>query len=244
MQPRVAVLIDLAFFIQQFRGNGREPDAAAVATAMHQGALRTQGSGRNQGRGHETRHELYRVFCYDARPLTGRVEHPVTGRSVDLADTEVARFRNALHDELRRKRKVALRLGSLAPAPPQWWLRPQATRDLLAGRRTVGAVAEDDVGLDARQRGVELRLGLDVAALAYKRLVERIVLVTGDPDVVPAAKLVRREGIDVVLDPMGVSVPPGMAEHVDGVQGFMLAHGGARQGNRRDEPEPGDADDD
>ena len=54
----------------------------------------------------------------------------------------------------------------------------------------------------------------------------------------PAAKLARREGIDVVLDPMGVPVPPEMAEHVDGVQGYMLAHGGHRA-----EREPANADD-
>lgn len=230
MQPRVAVLIDLAFFIHQYRGQGRAADAASLAAALHQGALRTQGSSRPPGRNNETRHDLYRVFCYDARPLGGRLENPVSGRSVDLAETEAARLRDALHDELRRKRKVALRLGSLAPARPQWTLRPQVARDLLEGRRTPDSLDEEDVVLDTRQRGVELRLGMDIATLAHKRLVERIVLVTGDPDVVPATKLARREGIDVVLDPMGVPVAPEMAEHVDGVQGFMLAWGG-RQGN-------------
>jgi len=240
MQPRVAVLIDLAFFVHQYRSQGRGGDAAAQATALHQGALRTQGSAKGQGRGQEARHELYRVLCYDARPLTAVAENPVTGRTLDLGDTEVARFRSALHDELRRKRKVALRLGSLAPANPQWQMRPQATRDLIEGRRTVATLSEDDVSLDARQRGVELRLGMDIAALAFKSLVDRIVLVTGDPDVVPAAKLARREGIDVVLDPMGVPVSPEMAEHVDGVQGFMLAPGPARA-ERDDEPLPADA---
>lgn len=240
MQPRVAVLIDLAFFIHQYRGQGRAGDAASLATALHQGALRTQGAARAQGRNNETRHDLYRVFCYDARPLGGRLENPVSGRVVELAETEVARLRTALHDELRRKRKVALRLGGLSPARPQWTLPPQVAQDLIQGRRTVGSLADEDLVLDTRQRGVELRLGMDIAALAFKRLVERIVLVTGDPDIVPAAKLARREGIDVVLDPMGVPVPPEMAEHVDGVQGFMLAWGG-RSGNghpRDDEADP------
>ena len=228
MQPRVAVLVDLAFFVHQYRGQGRGGDAASVATGLHQGALRTQGSSRPQSRGNETRHDLYRVFCYDARPLEGITVNPVSGRELELGEREVARFRGALHDELRRKRKVALRLGSLAPAQPQWQLRAQATRDLLEGRRTLGTLGEEDVALDTRRRGVELRLGMDIAALAFKRLVERVVLVTGDPDVVPAAKLARREGIDVVLDPMGVPVPPEMAEHVDGVQGCMLAQGNPR----------------
>lgn len=236
MQPRVAVLIDLAFFVHQYRAQGRAADAVSLAVALHQGALRTQGSARPPGRNNGTRHELYRVFCYDARPPGGRLENPVSGRTVELAETELARFRGTLHDELRRKRKVALRLGGLAPARPQWTMPAQVAQDLIEGRRTLGSLGEEDVVLDTRQRGVELRLGMDIAALAFKRLVERIVLVTGDPDVVPATKLARREGMDVVLDPMGVPVPPEMAEHVDGVQGFMLA-AGARHGNshHRDE---------
>lgn len=236
MQPRVAVLIDLAFFIHQYRGGGRPSDAASLATALHQGALRTQGMSRPNGRNNETRHDLFRIFCYDARPLTGRMQHPVSGRSIDFGDTETARFRAALHDELKRKRKVALRLGSLAPSQPQWIMRPQATNDLLDGRRTIGAIDEDDVALDARQRGVELRLAMDVSSLAFKGQVQRLVLVTGDAEVAPLAKLARREGIDVVLDPMGVPVSPEMAEHVDGVQGFMLGQAG-RGASARDEDE-------
>jgi uncharacterized LabA/DUF88 family protein len=235
MQPRVAVLIDLAFFIHQYRGSGRPADAASLATALHQGALRTQGSNRPNGRSHETRHDLLRVFCYDARPLTGHMEHPVTGRSIDFAETEVARFRAALHDELKRKRKVALRLGSIGPSHPQWIMRPQATRDLIEGRRGSDSIGEDDVCLDARQRGVELRLAMDMSTLALKGQVQRIVLVTGDADVTPLAKMARREGIDVVLDPMGVPVSPEMAEHVDGVQGFMLGQAGRGSGSRDDE---------
>jgi len=237
MQPRVAVLIDLAFFIQQYRAHAHDTQAASMATALHQGALRTQGSSRPPGRNHETRHDLYRVFCYDTRPLTGQTGHPVSGEPLNLAERADSRLRQGLHDELRRKRKVALRLGNLAPAEPEWQLQGATTRDLIAGRRTVHTIEEADFALDTHARGVELRLGMDVASLAYKRLVERIVLVTGDADVVPAAKLARREGMDVVLDPMGVAVPPGMAEHVDGVQGFMLAHLNHRHGGHRDDPD-------
>jgi uncharacterized LabA/DUF88 family protein len=64
-----------------------------------------------------------------------------------------------------------------------------------------------------KKRSVALRLG----SLAYKRLVRRIVLISGDADFVPAAKLARREGIDVVFDPMGHHIGDGLAEHVDGV---------------------------
>ena len=53
-----------------------------------------------------------------------------------------------------------------------------------------------------------MRLGLDIAAMAHKRQVDQIVLVAADADFVPPVKLARREGIDVVLDPMGAPVAP------------------------------------
>jgi uncharacterized LabA/DUF88 family protein len=62
-----------------------------------------------------------------------------------------------------------------------------------------------------------MKLGVDVATLALKRLVNRIVLIAGDADFVPAAKFARREGIDFVLDPMWNSVPPSLFEHIDGL---------------------------
>lgn len=44
-----------------------------------------------------------------------------------------------------------------------------------------------------------MRIGIDVATLAYKKLVDRILLISGDTDMVPAIKLARREGLQVVL---------------------------------------------
>ena len=55
-------------------------------------------------------------------------------------------------------------------------------------------------------------------AYFLKRLVGQIVLVTGDADFVPAAKFARREGIDVVLDPMWQAISPDLQEHIDGLK--------------------------
>ena len=54
--------------------------------------------------------------------------------------------------------------------------------------------------LDLKQKGVDMRIGLDIASLANKKLVDQIVLIAGDSDFVPAAKHARREGIDFILD--------------------------------------------
>jgi uncharacterized LabA/DUF88 family protein len=67
-----------------------------------------------------------------------------------------------------------------------------------------------------------MRLGLDVAAMAFKRQVNQIILVAADADFVPATKLARREGIDVVLDPMGGFAAHDLIEHVDGVRSAVF----------------------
>ena len=66
------------------------------------------------------------------------------------------------------------------------------------------------------QKGVDMKIGIDIASLAYKKQVDQIVLIAGDSDFVPAAKLARREGIDVVLDPLEQSIKENLFEHIDG----------------------------
>lgn len=48
--------------------------------------------------------------------------------------------------------------------------------------------------------------------------VDQIILISGDRDSVPAAKLARREGIDFILDPLWASIKPNLHEHIDGLR--------------------------
>jgi uncharacterized LabA/DUF88 family protein len=61
------------------------------------------------------------------------------------------------------------------------------------------APSPNDVFLSLEQKGVDMRLGIDVATLALKEQVERIIVISGDTDMVPALKLARREGVQVIL---------------------------------------------
>lgn len=65
-----------------------------------------------------------------------------------------------------------------------------------------------------------MRLGLDISSLAYEGIVSQIILISGDSDFVPAAKIARRKGIDFILDPMGNSISSDLMEHVDGKESF------------------------
>jgi uncharacterized LabA/DUF88 family protein len=74
-----------------------------------------------------------------------------------------------------------------------------------------------DLRLGLRQKGVDMRIGIDITTLTLKKQVDTIVLVTGDSDFVPAAKVARREGVEFILDPMRQAVNDDLHEHVDGV---------------------------
>lgn len=165
--------------------------------------------------------ELYRIFFYDCPPLTKKLHRPVSRAALDLSKTPEATFRFAVHDELNKVRKLALRLGRLND-DSEWRIRPAATKRLLAGD---AAMSDADFEIDTKQKGVDMKLGLDVASMAFKRQVDQIVLVAGDADFVPATKLARREGIDVVLDPMGGTPARDLLEHVDGVRSCRMNQG-------------------
>lgn len=63
-----------------------------------------------------------------------------------------------------------------------------------------------------------MRIGLDIAALAERRLVNQIIMISGDSDFVPAAKHARRSGIDFILDPMWANITESLSEHIDGIR--------------------------
>ncbi len=220
-----AILIDGGFYLRRFRAcyplkDCKEPQI--VAKTAFELAL----SHLEEKNG--IRHDLYRIFFYDCPPLQKKVHYPRTQKSLDFSKTSQSRFRLALHDELRKLRKVALRLGHLMDHT-EWRLKDGKLRKLLDGSLDFNALTDEDFEYATAQKGVDMRIGLDIASLSYKRQVDQIVLVAGDSDFVPAAKLARREGIDFVLDPLWHPVHPSLQEHVDGVRSTCPnpAHGKA-----------------
>jgi len=163
------------------------------------------------------RREIYRIFFYDCPPLAKKAHNPVSKKPIDFSKTDEARFRLELHSQLRKQRKVALRLGRLSDHA-QWALKPAVTKSLLSGGVLISELSESDVHYEVRQKGVDIRIGLDIASIAYKRQADQIILISGDSDFVPAAKLARREGVDFILDPMWQPIPDDLHEHIDGLR--------------------------
>lgn len=210
-----AIFVDAGYFLKRFRkvySTKPSTDAAIVARTLHEMALDhlTQ-------RGDVERKDLYRIFVYDCPPLSKKAQLPVSKRPIDFSRTDTAEFRTQLHTELKCLRKVALRLGRLQDLRG-WRLKPRVLEELLKGQRDFASVTDGDLAYDVRQKGTDMKIGLDIASVAYKKQVDQIVLVAGDADFVPAAKLARREGIDFILDPMWNAIPDDLHEHVDGLR--------------------------
>jgi uncharacterized LabA/DUF88 family protein len=204
-----AILIDGAFFLARYSrtfAGARTPER--VAKNLFTMCIEHL----------DEKSDLYRIFFYDCPPLSKKAHNPVTGKAIDFSKTDEYKFRTELHRELVKLRKVALRLGRLGEKSGTWVLKAEPTKELLAGKRQVAQLTESDVRYDVRQKGVDMRIGLDIASMAFKRLVRRIVLVTGDADFVPAAKFARGEGLDVILDPMWKSISEDLFEHIDGLK--------------------------
>ena len=163
-------------------------------------------------------HELYRIFYYDCPPMNKKLRHPFTKKEIDFSKSDLNVWMCTFLDELKKRRKFALRLGKLADTQACYNLRPNVTKKLCNGTLKWEDLQESDFAIQVDQKGVDMKIGLDIASLAYKKQVDQIVLISGDSDFVSAAKLARREGIDFVLDPLGAPIKPDLFEHIDGLR--------------------------
>ncbi len=215
---KTAILVDGSYFVRRYRTlhpEWRTKTPGQIAEDLYDGLLRDLLE-VNKGQDSNTRpRELYRIFFYDCPPLSKRGQNPVSKRGFNFGDTDEAQFRTGFHEELKKFRKVALRLGRISD-DGRWMIKPNKVKELLQEKIKISDLTDSDVWYEVRQKGVDMRIGLDISSLSYKKSVDQIILISGDSDFVPAAKLARREGIDFVLDPMWNHINSDLHEHIDG----------------------------
>ena len=212
---RVAVMIDGGYFIKRYKTlynkkNDKKPET--IANDMYKLAHCHVGNNNY----------LYRIFYYDCLPFEKKIHNPISNRCIDFAKTEEATCRNIIIDQMKKKRKVALRLGTLKESK-QWIFHGNIIDKLLKKEISIDELQENDIFYELRQKGIDMKIGVDIASLSLKHLVDKIVLIAGDSDFVPAAKLARREGIDFVLDAMhSTHIESSLYEHIDGLESIAL----------------------
>lgn len=127
---------------------------------------------------------LYRIFYYDCPPYHGDLTLPVSQQKLQLRGSPQWLI------DLSRREYFAVRLGvvkfrgfALRRLPPP------ADRPL----------EDNDFRPVFEQKGVDMRMGIDIASLCEKRLVDRLIVLSGDTDIIPAVKHARKSGLQVVL---------------------------------------------
>lgn len=202
MLPRYAILLDGGFVIKKLKNRtGRFPQAADIIAEVD----------RIKADQHLANHELLRVYFYHAPPPEHKITNPIDKSRLDLkAGPEYQPAKQLLHD-LEQSPDFALRMGEVAFRG--WTLGAAAIRNIgINGQRPI---APRDIIPNLEQKGVDLRIGLDIARLALREFVRVVVVVTGDSDMIPAFKFARREGVRVYLDHMGHDTNDGLRAHTD-----------------------------
>lgn len=127
--------------------------------------------------------EIYRVLYYDCAPYQGSATLPISGKKYQFHGSDTW-----LH-ELAHKDYFAVRLGTIK------------FRGYIPKHSPLGTGQPQDSDFDPsfEQKGVDMRIGLDMAIFAGSRAVDVIALATNDTDCIPAMKHVRRSGLQVAL---------------------------------------------
>ena len=126
---------------------------------------------------------LLRILYYDCAPYQGKSNLPVSGKLHTFQGSD------EWLKTLAAKPQFAVRFGTLKFRGFELKKTPISTRGLT----------DEDFRPRFEQKGVDMRIGLDIAGYAANRSVDRIVLITGDTDCLPAMKLARTAGLQVVL---------------------------------------------
>jgi len=201
MAQRFAVFIDGGFVTKQLeQESGHFPEADEILHLV---------DGLRQ---HErlAGHELLRIYFYDAPPFDGKGTNPISKKEENFAQTPFANKYRALLDRLELCSDVAVRRGTTVMSG--WKLGRKALAELAEKPRPVTA---HDLVPNIAQKGVDLRVALDIASVSLKQIVETIVLVSGDSDLVPAMKFARKEGVKVYLQPLKAHIYRDMRVHAD-----------------------------
>jgi uncharacterized LabA/DUF88 family protein len=201
MTSKYAILLDGGFVTKKLQSQlKRFPTAADVEKECQRIAQHPLLANR----------ELLRIYFYDASPAKDKMTNPIDGSAIDLSATQEFRAHMSLLDTLELRPNFAVRRGEVVAHG--WKLGRRAFKNMMESPR---APAANDIVPDLKQKGVDLRIGLDIARLALREMVDIIVVVTGDSDLVPAFRFARREGVRVYLDHMGHSVRRDLKAHAD-----------------------------
>lgn len=186
---KVAVIVDGQFLMHRIKdalAAKKFPDADQISKFLT--SLNVDGE------------EIYRIFFYQGEPSKQKSKKPISKAEIEFKDSETAKYSIDLLNELSKKELFAVRVGE---TQFRGWKFKNWVEKKFIKEDFHESLTDDHFDPEFQQKGVDIKIGLDVAWLASKSLVDRIILVTGDADFVPAMKFARKEGLQVVLIKLG-----------------------------------------
>lgn len=144
---------------------------------------------------------LFRVLYYDCAPYAGVVKLPVSGQDFEYKASD-RWLKDVAALNLFAVRRGVLKFRGFQPK------RKVLTKNSI--------LSDDDFQPVFEQKGVDMRIGLDMASFSTMKSVDRLILVSGDTDCVPAMKYARINGLQIVLAVFpGQRISPEMLWHSD-----------------------------
>lgn len=148
----------------------------------------------------QTDETLLRILYYDCAPYNGKAKLPISGTE------HIFTGKDDWLKQLAAKDYFATRLGVLK------FRGFKAIRKPAPGKHLTDA----DFKADFEQKGVDMRIGLDIATYSNQNSVDRIVLISGDTDCIPAMKYARIKGLQVALIAFpNQRIAPELLQHSD-----------------------------
>ncbi len=143
--------------------------------------------------------DLIRVLYYDCAPYRGTARLPISGLQTEFKGD------GGWLDDLARRDLFAVRKGVLK-------FRGWTRKDGASSQ----PLSDADFKPNFVQKGVDLRIGLDLSNLANHRSVDRVLMIAADTDLIPAMKYGRVCGLQIVsvVHP-GVRLSGEFLAHVD-----------------------------
>lgn len=181
---KIAVLVDVGYVSSVFSEHSHQFTANSVYNFARSFV-------------NEDEEELLRIFFYHGEPLAKKnAKLPVSKRIKDFSQTRAYRSNTRFLHELARKDNVAIRKGKTVF---RGWILKKEVIDMLADNTLNRALSDQDFVPNIQQKGVDIKIGLDVAWISEHNDISKIILITGDSDFVPAMKFARREGVQIIV---------------------------------------------
>ena len=147
----------------------------------------------------------YRAYFYDCKPCSEKTSLPISHAAFNFETSPQYYNGITLIKDIKMLPFFAVREGVLSFNG--WTLKPSC----------YGKNPLDDscFSPNLKQKGVDIKIGLDVAWVSFNHIAKNIVLITGDSDFVPIIKTARRNGVFVYLFILNHNVKKELLENSD-----------------------------